>query len=259
MRGLQRIAQQIQQGQFQTSGITAETWQVAGDIAVQGVLGGVQLRAYGFNDRLDQDGRGQLPGLDGGGAAIVQQLVDGAGQAADLTANAVQIMQLLVIQIPAPLQASGPAIDHTQRRPQFMGNAPGHAADGDHLLVVLELRQQLGFRCAVGIQFPVGLLDAVEHVVQAPGQSRHLTRAFQCGAVGQLAPGDPLHMLQQLVHMPTHAAIMPQQHPGQNHQTEQPPDQPGNDGQLLERMAKVTGPAGDLDQTLNLPGGIKQR
>ena len=140
-----------------------------------------------------------------------------------------------------------------------MGDAPCHAADGDHFLVVLEPGHQLGFGGAVFVQIPVCLLDTVEHLVQPAGDAGDLIRAFQGGAVGQVAPGDPLHMCQQLIHVATDPTIMAEQHPGQNDQAEQAPDQPGDDGQLLQGMAEITGAPGDLDQSLDLPGGIEQR
>src|SRR5690606_18283809 len=86
-----------------------------------------------------------------------------------------------------------------------------------------------------------------------------LLGAIQGGAVGQVAPGHPFHMGQQLVHMAAHAAVVAEHDATEDDQAEHAPHHPGNDGQLLQGVAEITGAAGNLDQSLDLPGSIEQR
>src|SRR5690606_41942769 len=113
-------------------------------------------------------------------------------QAPDLIAYALQVAQLLFIQVTGTLQPACTTVNDTEGGAQLMGDSPGHAADGDHLFIVLEPGNQLGFRGAVLIQIPVRLLDAVEHLVQAAGDAGDLLGATKGGAAAEVAPGHPL-------------------------------------------------------------------
>src|SRR5690606_31115978 len=90
-------------------------------------------------------------------------------------------------------------------------------------------------------------------------QAGYLAGPVEGGTVGQITGRYPLHVLQQLVDVAADAAIVSEQHASEDHQTEHSPYQPGDDGQLLQRMTEITGAAGNLDQPLDLPGGIEQR
>jgi hypothetical protein len=51
---------------------------------------------------------------------------------------------------------------------------------------------------------------------------------------------------------------MTPQHSGQDGQTEQPPDNPGDQGELLQGLVEIAGQTSDLDQPLNLSCTVEQ-
>ena len=67
LRCLQGVAQQVEQGQFQTPCIGAEGRQRRRNMRIQRSLGGIQFGTYGFDDAFNQQGRGNVPWLGGGG------------------------------------------------------------------------------------------------------------------------------------------------------------------------------------------------